>query len=114
MVDHIPGKPHVGSFVHFYNPKLLTGVGMGQGQEGRREGPYPALVTNDIGDGLHLLIFFPDVTFNARQIPHKDALNASTANGYWDWRSPADAARAAKELAEHERVKAKASASSAE
>ena len=106
--EPVPGKPRIGSFVHFFNPKLLTGVGMGTGHEGRGEGPYPALVTNNIGNGLHLVIFFPGTIFDAQQIAHKDGVNANSSNGYWDWAKPTDAARAAKELAEHERTKTNA------
>lgn len=98
MVDHVPGKPHVGSIVYFYNSMLLTGVGMGTGHEGRGEGPYPALVSNDIGDGLSLAVFFPGIVFHARQVPHKDSPNSQSSNGYWDWRTPVEAARAAKEV----------------
>jgi hypothetical protein len=115
MVAHVAGKPHIGSIVHFYNPKLLTGVGMGQGHEGRGEGPYAALVTNNIHAGLTIAIFFPDIIFHARGIPHKDDPNTSQSNGYWDWKSPADGARAAKELAaKAAEDKAKADASSSE
>ena len=108
MVDHVPGQPHVGSVVHFYNPKLLTGVGMGSGHEGRGEGPYAAIVSNEIGAGLSLAVLFPGIIFHARQVPHKDSLNSQSSNGYWDWAKPTDAARAAKELAEHERTKTNA------
>ena len=96
--EHVPGKPRIGTFVHFFNPKLLTGVGMGRGHDGRGEGPYAALVTNNIGDGLVLEIHFPGVVFQARGIPYKDSPNANSANGFWEWATPIEAARAAKEV----------------
>jgi hypothetical protein len=108
MVDHVPGKPRIGTFVDYYNPRFMQRIGYTEGYGQRFDGPYAALVTNNIGDGLTLTIFLPTaapteltgVPFktNAPDYVSRDGTNhpAQSGNGYWDWQNPAQAARAAK------------------
>jgi hypothetical protein len=78
-------KATVGRIVHFYDPRITKRIGWNQGYGGRGEGPYAALVTNDIGDtGLTLWVFPPDVAAQAvKGILHKD--EAAPGNPYWVW-----------------------------
>lgn len=113
-VDHVPGKPRVGSFVDYYNPRLMQRIGFTEGYGKRYDGPYAALVTNNLGDGLVLLAFLPGVNpMELVDVPHKDKAPAFVAqdgtnhpaangNGYWDWQSQTQAMRAAKELKDGE------------
>ena len=108
--DHVPGKPHIGSFVNYFNPRLMQRIGFTEGYGKRYDGPYAALVINNLGNGCVLLVYLPGVTpMEIVDVPYKD--NAPTfvstdgtnhpaqgSNGYWDWRIAADTARAAKEL----------------
>lgn len=108
--DHVPGKPRVGTFVDYFNPQLMQRVGFTEGFGKRYDGPYAAIVANNLGDGLVLKVFPPGIdAMEFADVPHKDrapafvALDgtnhpASNGNGYWDWQSPIHAARAAKEL----------------
>jgi hypothetical protein len=108
--NHVPGKPRVGTFVDYYNPKLMQRIGFTEGYGKRYEGPYAALVTNDIGHGLTLTVFMPGVSpIELADVPHQahqpavrtlDGTNHpfQAGNGYWDWQSPLQAARAAKEV----------------
>ena len=110
MVDHVPGKPRIGTFVDYYNPRLMQRIGFTEGYGKRYDGPYAALVTNNLGHGLTLRIYFPGVSsVELESVPHKekapehvtgDGTNhpAQNGNGYWDWQSPIQAARAAKEV----------------
>lgn len=112
--EHVPGKPRVGAFVNYYNPRLMQRIGFTEGYGKRYDGPYAALVTNNLGDGLVLHVFLPGVTpMELASVPHKDKAPAfvstdgtnhpaSNGNGYWDWQSQTQAARAAKELKDHE------------
>ena len=112
--DHVPGKPRVGTFVNYFNPLLMQRIGFVEGYGGRFDGPYAALVTNNLGDGCVLLIHLPGVTpMEIAAVPHKDKAPAfvgvdgtnhpaSNGNGYWDWQMPIHAARAAKELSREE------------
>lgn len=96
MTEHVPGKPHVGQTVYYFSPKLTTISFSPTGYGGRREGPYAAIVTNNLGHGLSLVVLFPGMApLNFDAIPHKD--DATGDKAYWDWRSPLEAARAAKE-----------------
>jgi len=108
--EHVPGKPRIGTFVDYFNPRLMQRIGFTEGYAGRQEGPYAALVTNNLGDGCTLLVHLPSVApMELEAVPHKDKAPAfvstdgtnhpaSNGNGYWDWQSPIQAARAAKEL----------------
>ena len=108
--EHVPGKPRVGTFVDYFNPRLMQRIGFVEGYGKRFDGPYAALVTNNLGNGIVLLAYLPgvapmemvDVPFkdNAPAFVSQDGTNhpASNGNGYWDWQSPTQAARAAKEL----------------
>jgi hypothetical protein len=108
--DHVPGKPRIGTFVDYFNPRLMQRIGFTEGYAGRQEGPYAALVTNNIGDGCTLAVHLPGVQpMELAAVPHKDKAPAfvstdgtnhpaSNGNGYWDWQTPLHAARAAKEL----------------
>lgn len=110
MTDHVPGKPRIGTFVDYYDPRLMQRIGMTEGAGGRFDGPYAALVTNNLGDGLVLMVYMPGWAPAERtSVPHKDKAPAfvsqdgtnhpaQTLNGYWDWQTPIHAARAAKEL----------------
>ena len=108
--EHVPGKPRVGSFVDYYNPRLMQRIGFTEGYAKRYDGPYAACVTNNLGDGCTLLVFLPGVApTELTAVPHKDKAPAFVAhdgtnhpaangNGYWDWQNQAQAMRAAKEL----------------
>ena len=107
MTDHVPGKPRIGAIVHYYNAKILTRIGFTTGYGGRAEGPYAAIVTNNLGNGLELLVLFPGITpLGLSDVIHKDDTasghdsqgNPNSERGYWDWASSLDAARAAKEV----------------
>lgn len=114
MTDHIPGKPRVGTFVDYFNPRLMQRIGWTEGYGKRFDGPYAALVTNNLGDGLVLMVFMPDAApAQVVSVPHKDKAPAfvstdgtnhpaANGNGYWDWQNPTQAARAAKELSHAE------------
>lgn len=108
---HVPGKPRIGTFVDYFNPRLIQRIGFIGGYGGRADGPYAALVTNNVGDGCTLMVFLPQgpSSMEVVAVPHKDAAPAfvaqdgtnhpqSTDKGYWDWQSPTQAARAAKEM----------------
>ena len=108
--DHVPGKPRVGTFVDYYSPLLMQRIGFIEGYGKRYDGPYAAIVTNNLGDGCALLVLLPGVTpMELDSVPHKDKAPAfikqdgtnyspSNQNGYWEWQTPIHAARAAKEL----------------
>jgi hypothetical protein len=110
MTPHVRGKPRVGTFVDYYNPRLMQRIGFTEGYGKRYDGPYAALVTNNLGDGCELTVFLPDVApMPLKAVPHKDKAPAfvsqdgtnhpaSNGNGYWDWQTAVQAARAAKEL----------------
>lgn len=112
--EHVPGKPRVGAFVNYYNPRLMQRIGFTEGYGKRYDGPYAALVTNNLGDGLVLQVFLPGVVpMEIVAVPHKekapkfasqDGTNHPNAsgNGYWEWLSSAQAARAAKEVKDGE------------
>lgn len=107
---HVPGKPRIGTFVDYYNPRLMQRIGFTEGYGKRYDGPYAAVVTNNIGDGLVLMVYLPNVApMELAAVPHKDNAPAyvstdgtnhpaSNGNGYWDWQTPIQAARAAKEV----------------
>lgn len=108
--DHVPGKPRIGSFVDYFNPRLMQRIGFTEGYGKRFDGPYAALVTNNLGNGCVLLVHMPGVTpMEIEDVPHKDKApifttpdgtnhTAANGNGYWDWQTGVQAARAAKEL----------------
>ena len=110
MTAHVPGKPRIGTFVDYYNPRLMQRIGMTEGAGKRFDGPYAALVTNNLGDGCVLLVFMPGWAPSEQvDVPHKDKAPvyasadgtnqpASSDKGYWDWQSQTQAVRAAKEL----------------
>ena len=109
MTDHVPGKPRIGSFVDYYNPRLTQRIGFTEGYGKRYDGPYAALVINNLGAGCVLLVYLPGVTpMELEAVPHKDKAPtftstdgtnhpASAGNGYWEWQTGVQAARAAKE-----------------
>lgn len=98
--EHVPGKPRIGTYVDYFNPKIIFKTGMALGYDGRGEGPYAALVTNNVGNGITALVFYPDwAPLSYRNLAHKGDANDKTENGYWDWQTPIQAARAAKEVA---------------
>jgi hypothetical protein len=111
--DHVPGKPRIGTFVDYYNPRFQQRIGFTEGYGKRYDGPYAAIVTNNLGDGLSLVVMLPDVTpMQLSAVPHKDKAPTFVAtdgtnhpgaagNGYWDWQNQTSAARAAKELKAH-------------
>ncbi len=110
MTDHVRGKPRICDFVHYYNPRLTQRIGFVEGYGKRFDGPYAALVTNNLGNGLTLEVHLPGVApMELADVPHKDKAPAfisqdgtnhpaQNGNGYWDWQSPLHAARAAKEV----------------
>jgi hypothetical protein len=112
--DHVPGKPRIGSFVDYFNPRLMQRIGFTEGYGKRYDGPYAALVTNNLGSGCVLLVYLPGVMpMEIVDVPHKDKAPAfvstdgtnhpvSNGNGYWDWQNQAAAMRAAKELKDAE------------
>ncbi len=109
-VEHVPGKPRIGSFVDYYNPRLMQRIGFTEGYGKRFDGPYAALVVNNLGNGCVLMVHLPGVNpMEFADVPHKSSAPAfvsqdgtnhpgQTGNGYWDWQSPVQAARAAKEV----------------
>jgi len=109
-VEHVAGNPRILTFVDYFNPRLTQRIGFIEGYGGRYDGPYAALVKNNIGDGLTLEVFLPGVaSAELTSVPHKDKAPAFVAtdgtnhpapsgNGYWDWQSQTQAMRAAKEL----------------
>lgn len=109
-VDHVRGKPRIGTYVDYYDPRLTERIGLTEGAGKRFDGPYAALVTNNLGDGCVLLVHMPGwAAVEKADVPHKDKAPAfasrdgtnhpgANGNGYWDWQSPLHAARAAKEL----------------
>lgn len=122
--DHVSGKPRIGTFVDYFNPRLMQRIGFTEGYGRRADGPYAALVTNNIGHGLVLHVFLPGVTpMEIADVPYKDKAPAyvhtdgtnhpaSNGNGYWEWQTPLQAARAAKELKDNDAKATDGSASS--
>ena len=114
MTDHVPGKPRVGTYVDYYNRRITQRTGWTNGYGKRYEGPYAALVTNNLGAGCTLYIHFPGVIpVELEAVPHKDKAPVfvavdgtnqpvSAGNGYWDWQNQAAAMRAAKEVKDNE------------
>ncbi len=108
--EHVPGKPRVGSMVDYFNPRLMQRIGFTEGYGKRQEGPYAAIVLNNLGHGCVLYVLLPGVTpMEIADVPYKtdapdfvttDGTNhpAQAGNGYWDWQTGVQAARAAKEL----------------
>jgi len=108
--EHVAGKPRIGTFVDYFNPRLMQRIGFTEGYGKRYDGPYAALVVNNLGAGCVLMVFLPEVSpMEIKDVPHKDKAPAfvstdgtnhpaSNGNGYWDWQSPLQGARAAKEL----------------
>ena len=71
--DHVPGKPRIGTFVDYFNPRILQKIGFTEGYGKRYDGPYAALVTNNIGNGVVLHVFLPGVTpIEIADVPHHD------------------------------------------
>ena len=111
-VAHVAGKPRIGTFVDYFNPQIMQKIGMTEGAGKRYDGPYAALVTNNLGDGLVLTVYMPGwAPLEQVDVPHKDKAPAFTSldgtnhpasitKGYWEWQTPIQAARAAKELKE--------------
>ena len=114
MTDHVRGKPRIGTYVDYYNPRLMQRIGFTEGYGKRYDGPYAALVTNNLGNGCVLFVHLPGVApMELENVPHKDKAPAflsqdgtnhpaQNGNGYWDWQSPIHGARAAKELKDAE------------
>lgn len=89
-------KPQIGKIVHYFNPKTPTLIGRTAGFGGRGIGPYAAMVTNDLGVGLTLMVFMPDILpMEFAGVPHKDEVTIQDG-AYWDWATPIEKARAAK------------------
>lgn len=125
MTDHVRGKPRIGTYVDYYNPRLMQRIGFTEGYGKRYDGPYAALVTNNLGDGCVLFVHLPGVApMELEAVPHKDKAPAfvshdgtnhpaSNGNGYWDWQSQTQAMRAAKELKDAEADNGSASSQAA-
>lgn len=93
-------KPGLGKAVHYYDPNITDRIGRRMGYGGRGAGPYHAVVTNDIGAGVELFVFFPETPGHALQaVSHKDDARP-VGKGYWDWTDSMAKARAAKAHAE--------------
>jgi hypothetical protein len=85
-------KPKVGEFVHYFCPQQLGKVGLSNGYGGRGEGPYAALVTNEIGSGLTLSVFFPGISpLEVVGVEHETAAEVGSAKDKGYWRYPAEA-----------------------
>ena len=90
-------RPEVGEQVRYFEPSLLKKIGYGRGWGGRGIGPYVAIVTNDLGDGLTLFLLLPMTPGHCvEKIKHKD--DAVNDQPYWDWIDPLQKARAVKRL----------------
>lgn len=90
-------KPGLGEQVHYYDPSLVKKVGYNRGHGGRKDGPYLAWVTNDIGVGISILLAFPDYPpFTIGKLRGKDEVVAGRDEPYWDWTNPLQKARAQK------------------
>lgn len=90
-------KPTVGRIVHYYDPKIVQKIGWPDGYGGRGAGPYAAIVTNDVGSGLSLLILFPQAGPLAQDaVPEKPEVDSEKA--YWTWPTSIEKARAAREV----------------
>ena len=102
MTEHPAGKPRIGTFVDYFNPEIMQRIGFTTGYGNRFDGPYTALVTNNLGAGLTLRIYLPGVnSIEFTEVPHAEKVETDRRTGkkaYWEWQSPIQAARAAKEL----------------
>lgn len=88
-------KPQLGDQVHIYYPNIHQRVGFTNGHDGRGEGPYLGLVTNERGAGLAVAIFIPPHGLpDCRRVMGKG--ESGPGDPYWDWTSPLDKARAVK------------------
>lgn len=93
-----PVVPGLGEQVHYFDPKVTTRIGWTNGYANRNEGPYLAFVTNDnCGAGfVDLTVFLPGVPpFIVNRVPGPDAVRTAE-QVYWDWKNPAQKARASK------------------
>jgi hypothetical protein len=76
--------PQVGEIVHYHCPAMLSRVGLTVGYAGRGEGPYAALVTHNIGNGLTLTVFFPGITpLEVASVPHETHKDDFKDKGFW-------------------------------
>ena len=105
-VEHPAGKPRVGTFVDYFNPEIMQRIGFTQGYGDRYDGPYAALVINNLGADLVLRVYLPGVnSIEFSQVPHANDVKTDVRTGkkaYWDWQSPEQADAAAAELDEPE------------
>lgn len=104
MPDAKPLKPRVGETVDFYDPKLTDRIGFPRGYEGRGQGPYAAIVVNDLGPGLDLFVMYPakQPPFVQEKVIKKPETEPAAAElkPYWEWTSATQKARAAKRAAD--------------
>lgn len=93
-------KPTVGRMVHFFDPGVVKKIGLTTGYNGRGAGPYAAVVTNDLGSGLELFIFYPGTPgWTAKAVLEKDDEVRKPDEPYWAWPDALAKARAAKAAA---------------
>jgi hypothetical protein len=90
--------PQVGETVYFYDPELIKKIGFGGGYGNRKDGPYAAIVANDLGPGLDLFIIYPErqPAFVREKVPERpaDADKEPPTTAYWTWLNNAQKARA--------------------
>lgn len=102
--------PKIGTSVHYYDPTIVLGIGLRQGYDGRGIGPYHAVVTNDLGATVTLMVFFPgsgcreikDVAYEDAVVPapgNATPAQAMAQKGYWAFPNPLAKARHVKEKA---------------
>lgn len=94
-------KPTLGEQVDYFDPTLATKTGYMDGYGRRRQGPYLALVTNNIGSGLTLCLMLPEYPpfSTAKGLPHRDEVqtrDGDPIHPYWDWKDNLQKARAQK------------------
>lgn len=105
-------KPEVGEVVHYFDPKIVQRIGWTEGFGKRGKGPYAAIVSNDLGNGLSLLVLFPGVGGHQTE----NVAGPESDHGdkpYWDFRNASQKARAQKAFNEREAAKAEAEAAAA-
>lgn len=79
MTQHV----RIGQPLHYYNPGIIQRIGWIDGYGGRGAGPYHAVCTNNLGNGLTLLVFLPGVTpIEQVQVPFEDDPTVKD-KGYW-------------------------------
>lgn len=98
-----PYYPPVGTPVHYYNASIIQRVGQIKGYGGRADGPYAAVITNNLGQGCTLLVYFPGMGagIEVNKVPYQDDPVIEKNLGHWALPTNVAKARFTKEREDH-------------